>query len=31
MSGEKRNRLLDAPDEALRDILAGLENQQTEG
>ena len=31
MSSKKRNRLLDAPDEALRDILSGLENQQTEG
>ena len=31
MSGRKRNRLLDAPDEAVRDILSGLENQQTEG
>lgn len=31
MSGRKRNRWLDAPDEAVRDILSGLENQQTEG
>lgn len=31
MSAEKRNRLLDAPDEAVRDILRGLEKQQTEG
>ena len=31
MSAKKRNRLLDAPHEAVRDILSGLENQQTEG
>ena len=31
MSGRKRNRWLDAPHEAVRDILSGLENQQTEG
>ena len=31
MSAKKRNRWLDAPDEAVQDILDGLENQQTEG